>query len=228
MSLIEALSIILSIVSLIVTTVGFFASLKFYRDGVQLQQSANDALTKIAEKTANIQTQVGGMFDKTLEAALKNHNMSTSFEELEAQVSTMKDALLAEVRGQIGEAGNQQQQQIKETVENQIRLLSQKVESTRESAEAITDGSKTAIYNSDLRLQILKILASSPNGLSQFGIIKLLIETRFAFMPTDVPVYLKLLRDGGYVHTAPDMDKFNITIKGRDLLDRRQITSSQI
>src|SRR6267143_4397524 len=50
-SLSEILSVILSFVALVVTIVGFFASLKFYRDGVTLQRSANDAQTKLEEKT---------------------------------------------------------------------------------------------------------------------------------------------------------------------------------
>src|SRR5882672_12676261 len=66
----EGLAITLSVVSLIITVVGFFASLKFYRDGVELQRAANEALTKLEEKIGFIQTQVGGMFDKTLEAAI--------------------------------------------------------------------------------------------------------------------------------------------------------------
>ena len=66
MGIIDVLAIILSVVLLVISIVAFFASLKFYRDGVRLQQKANDALTKIEEKTAFIQGQVGGMFDKTL------------------------------------------------------------------------------------------------------------------------------------------------------------------
>ena len=79
-SLIDALAMVLAIVSLVITIVGFFASLKFYRDGVALQKSANDALTKLEEKTQFIQTQVGGMFDKTLDAAIgKREVLSANF-----------------------------------------------------------------------------------------------------------------------------------------------------
>ena len=66
----EVLTIILSLVALIVTIIGFFASLKFYRDGVQMQNAATSALSRIEEKAAVIQTQVGGMFQQTLNAAL--------------------------------------------------------------------------------------------------------------------------------------------------------------
>ncbi len=66
----EIVTLVLSLVALSVTTIGFFASLKFYRDGAAMQSQARDALAKIEEKAAAIQTQVGGMFDKTLDAAL--------------------------------------------------------------------------------------------------------------------------------------------------------------
>lgn len=56
--------------ALIVTIIGFFASLKFYRDGVQMQARADRVLAKIEERASAIQSQVGGMFDKTLDAAL--------------------------------------------------------------------------------------------------------------------------------------------------------------
>lgn len=36
----DVLAIILSIVALVITVIGFFASLKFYQDGVVLQKSA--------------------------------------------------------------------------------------------------------------------------------------------------------------------------------------------
>lgn len=70
MSAIDIITIVLSLVALAITIIGFFASLKFYRDGSQMQSQAHDALSKIEEKTSTIQSQVGGMFDKTLNAAL--------------------------------------------------------------------------------------------------------------------------------------------------------------
>jgi predicted transcriptional regulator len=172
--LINMLAIVLSIVSLIITVVGFFASLKFYRDGVQLQTTANDALVKIEEKTQSIQTQVGGMFDKTLDAAIgKRHELSAGFEDLEKQLSDAKEALLGEVREQIGEAGEQQQLRIKQTVEDQIRLLREKVEATRESAEEIANSPLVQSRGfSRFKLAILNALSSaqslSSSGLGQY------------------------------------------------------------
>lgn len=133
----EGLAIILSVVSLIITVVGFFASLRFYRDGVTLQKSANDALTKLDEKTQFIQRQVGGMFDKTLDAAIGKRVLSNNFEELSAQLEQTKIKLIEESIGQIGAAGEQERKRLGLIVDSQISLLREKLETTREAAEEI-------------------------------------------------------------------------------------------
>jgi peptidoglycan hydrolase CwlO-like protein len=105
-TLIDALAIILSIVSLIITAVGFFASLKFYRDGVELQAKANDALTKLEERTHFIQAQVSGMFDKTLDAAIgKREALAGTFKELTEQLESAKSRIIEESLSQIDAAG---------------------------------------------------------------------------------------------------------------------------
>lgn len=135
MDAIDILAIILSVVSLIVTVVGFFASLKFYRDGVELQGKANDALTKLVEKTDFIQNQVGGMFDKTLDAAIGNRVViSENFEELTSQIDQAKAKIIEEIVGQIGAAGENERKRLSEIVDNQISLIQEKVDNARESA----------------------------------------------------------------------------------------------
>ena len=105
---IDMLAIILSVVSLIITIVGFFASLRFYRDGMSLQEKANDALTKLEEKTQFIQAQVGGMFDKTLDAAIgKKEVLSENFEDLTEQLEKTKSKIIEEAINQVGAAGEQ-------------------------------------------------------------------------------------------------------------------------
>mgnify|MGYP001150274251 CR=1 FL=1 len=132
----EVFAILLSIVAFIVTIVGFFASLRFYREGMQLQQAANDALVRLTEKTASIQTQVGSMFDKTLDAALGKHNEFTSrFADIENQLGEAKSTLLGEAYGQIGEGETQLTEDFKTAVEHQLKQLEKKVESARESIE---------------------------------------------------------------------------------------------
>ena len=98
----ELLAIVLSIVALTVTIIGFFASLKFYRDGVQLQAKANDALTRIDEKAQSIQTQVGGMFDKTLDAAIGQHGkLESQFQALTDQLEASAQSIQQSVAGQV-------------------------------------------------------------------------------------------------------------------------------
>lgn len=70
MGAVEIITIVLSLVALFVTVIGFFASLKFYRDGTEMQSRTEKVLSTIEERASAIQTQVGGMFDKTLDAAL--------------------------------------------------------------------------------------------------------------------------------------------------------------
>ena len=140
MGALEAFTIILSAVSTIISVLAFFASLKFYRDGIELQQSANSALTKIEEKTAFIQTQVGGMFDKTLEAAIgKKEILSDQFEQVNEQVETATKKLIEQSIGQIGAAGEKEREQLKALVESQMALIREKLDTTRESAEEIIE-----------------------------------------------------------------------------------------
>lgn len=74
MTPIEITTLVLSLVALIVTVIGFFASLNFYRSGVEMNNQSRSALAKIEEKAASIHTQVDGMFNKTLDVALGRSN----------------------------------------------------------------------------------------------------------------------------------------------------------
>ena len=139
MTPIEGLSIVLAIVALVITIVGFFASLKFYRDGVELQKLANDALVKLEEKTQAIQTQVGGMFDKTLEAAIGRRNeLSESFKELNEQLEKAKVKIIEEAVKQVGDAGEKEHARLLEQMVNsQLELIRAKVDTTRESVKDV-------------------------------------------------------------------------------------------
>ena len=85
MGAVEIITIVLSLVALSVTVIGFFASLKFYRDGMEMQSRAEKVLSTIEERASAIQTQVGDMFDKTLDAALGR----SSSQEAQQQQSQM-------------------------------------------------------------------------------------------------------------------------------------------
>jgi len=166
LDLLEGLAIVLSVVSLIITIVGFFASLKFYKDGVELQRAANDALTKLEEKTGFIQNQVGGMFDKTLDAAIgKREILADQFEELNEQLESTKKKLIEESIGQIGAAGEQERKRLSGIVDRQMALIREKVESTRESAQEILDPRIIKDLN-PITAKILSEIAKHPEGIT--------------------------------------------------------------
>ena len=147
MNAIDVLAIILSVVSLIITIVGFFASLRFYRDGMQLQTSANDALIKIAEKTQSIQTQVGGMFERTLDAAIgKRSELSQNFEEINQQLEEAKSKLIQEAAQQIGAIGENESNRLTQIVNGQMQLIREKVELTKESLENLSSSIMSVNY----------------------------------------------------------------------------------
>jgi len=66
----ELTSIVLSLVALIVTVLGFLASLKFFRYGVEGQCQAERILAKVEAKVDSVSSQVGSLFATTLNAAL--------------------------------------------------------------------------------------------------------------------------------------------------------------
>lgn len=160
----DILAIILSIVSLIISVVAFFASLKFYTDGVKLQEKANDALTKIEEKTGFIQTQVGGMFDRTLDAALgKREAVAANFEEITVQLEQMKQKIVEEGVKELGSAGEQERNRLAQIVDRQLTAVQQKVEETRESADELVEFGRLSQLAS---LILRELYMGPPTGIS--------------------------------------------------------------
>jgi|SoiMethySBSTD1v2_1073268.scaffolds.fasta_scaffold378582_3 hypothetical protein len=78
MTAVELLNTILAIVALVITFVGFFASLKFYREGMNLQNKSNDAMARIEEMSRSLSTLIYGMFQQTLDAAFNREPQSGS------------------------------------------------------------------------------------------------------------------------------------------------------
>lgn len=193
----EGLAIVLSVVSLVITVVGFFASLKFYRDGVELQRAANDALTKLEEKTEFIQVQVGGMFDKTLDAAIgKREILSEQFEQLNDQLEKTKVKLIEESIGQIGAAGEKERQRLSTIVDSQMALIQEKVDTTRESAEEMVEPIKQLAPS---YRYLLAALQASPEGLTLSDIAK-----RFRFTDAGASKRVKQLVHLGLVEKSGD------------------------
>jgi len=166
-SAVDILAIILSTIALIVTIIGFFASLKFYRDGVALQTSANNAFTRIEEKSQTIQTQLSGMFDKTLDAAIgRKDELNEDFEALNVQLESTAAVIVEEAQKEIGNIGHSERQKLIEVVNQQIELIREKVEETRESAEEAAESPYQFLPQSQFQAKILSELAESGRPLT--------------------------------------------------------------
>lgn len=135
---INLVSMVLAVVSLIITVIGFFASLKFYQDGVSLQRSANDALAKIEERAGSIQNQVGGMFEKTLDAAIAAKvPIEQNFATLQHQLEETKRIIVGQALAEIGEASKIERERLASAIEERLGLVQDQVEITREAAESL-------------------------------------------------------------------------------------------
>lgn len=143
----EIIAIILSIVALFITTIGFFASLSFYRRGVELQNKANNALTRIEEKASSIQSQVGEMFKKMLDAVLKGSSVSQSFEEIKSSLEEAKTKIIEDAVSQVGNAGDEERKRIKLIVDERMKEVSKAVESTQESVKEYVEIPQTELLD---------------------------------------------------------------------------------
>ena len=128
----EIVAIILSLFATAITVVGFFASLKFYREGMNLQNTANAVLARIAEKTELIQTEVRQMSDKTIDALIsRGEGVGDKVDEIRAELEQTKETIIGETRRLIGAAGDEQQRRFFLTIEEGFRRVEDAVESTQ-------------------------------------------------------------------------------------------------
>jgi uncharacterized protein YicC (UPF0701 family) len=159
MEAIDIISIVLSLVALIVTVIGFFASLKFYQSGVEQQKITSETLSAVQEISRSIKTQVDGMFNKTLDAAIGR--TSEDFEVLDEQLEATSEAIVEAAVQQIGAAGEAERQKLKEVVEQNIGQVKQRVEETRESAEEIVEAVGHRLPQSRFQAQVIAFLHAS-------------------------------------------------------------------
>jgi|GEM_PF-4830505 hypothetical protein len=166
--ILAVLSIILGLVALIVTVVGFFASLKFYRNGVDLQEKATNALTKIEEKTNSIQTQIGGMFDKTLDAAISNKGLKINqdFEDINNQLEKSKEVLIKDVISQIKDIGDGEKKKLESFISEQFKIITDQVNISQENTEDIINREDEDIPISQFQSRIISVIRNNKVGLS--------------------------------------------------------------
>jgi hypothetical protein len=162
------LSITLGVVALIVTIVGFFASLKFYRDGMNLQERASSALTKIEEKTNSIQTQIGGMFDKTLDAAISNkgHKINQDYEDISSQLDASKDILIRDAISQITNIGADEKEELESFIREQFKIITDQVNISQENTEDIISQDDENVSISQFQAKIIGVVRQEEKGLT--------------------------------------------------------------
>ncbi len=214
------LSIILGLVALTVTIVGFFASLKFYRDGVNLQEKATNALTKIEEKTNSIQTQIGGMFDKTLDAAISNkgQKINQDFEDINSQLEKSKEVLIKDAISQIKNIGEGEKSKLEAFISNQFKIITDQVNISQENTEDIISQEDDDIPISQFQARIIGIIRQEKVGLTTNKISALVGFNEFAVEKALIRLIRKKLV------TKNEQNEFVLKIGGENhekiLLDR--------
>lgn len=99
-SALDVIAMVTGLVGTTVTVLGFFASLKFYLAGQRLQATADRAVGAILEKSWSIESRVGGLFEKTLDAAL-THRYTVTQAQASAPLSADTQELMNVASSQI-------------------------------------------------------------------------------------------------------------------------------
>lgn len=216
-TVIDILSITLAVVALFVTIIGFFASLKFYREGVKLQDSANKALIQIAEKTQYIESQVGGMFSKILDAAIgKKNQMSEEFERLNEQIDKTAKEIIDNAVKQIGAAGENEREGIRKLVQEHMQPLREKIDTTRATA--------TSLALSEIGIEKLQALTPRQELILRFIFdYKKPISGYELAKKLEIPIMgmvssLVSLKSQGYIEELKD-NEFIITKRGQEIFE---------
>jgi len=158
----DIVAIILGIVALFITIIGFFASLKFYRDGVALQNSANEVLTKLNEKANFIQARIDTMFEKTLDAAIaKSEQINVGFDPIDQQVEKAAQEIVDTLIHDLGEAGEKERKNVEEFVNKQLELVKQKINDARVYTEQLVLPDFSQLPASKFQINILEKIVRS-------------------------------------------------------------------
>lgn len=162
---IDVVAIVVGLVSLIVSIVVFFASVIFFLRGQKLQDAATRALVLIEEKSANIETRVSGMFDKTLDAALsKNEDVTEEFESLQQKLEASAEELSKRVAGEITGIGKEKKEEVLGAVKKEFQEISAQLKDARDSLSESTSPPiefPARLQRSGMARKVLKRLLSS-------------------------------------------------------------------
>ena len=197
-SILEIVSLVVAFVALTVTIVGFLAAVWFYTAGVKLQNAAQAVLVQVSERAGLIQTQVGDLFEKTLDAAIGVSALDESYDELDQQISNSGSAL-ADGAPQGSDADWQQ------LVEAQLRPIRAQLDEYHELAEAIArGGAEIHRPQSQLQADILEALDRGSTSLGEIakrvGMSRAAVRQALGRLQRRGLVQTETRSDGGYVY----------------------------
>src|SRR5580692_4525040 len=103
MSPLDIASMVLSVSSIAISLIAFFASIYFFRHSIDLQKSSDSAVANVNAIAETIRNQVDQLFSKTLDAALDNQHRlheiflaaNDSIDKARHQIQTSATPLLA-------------------------------------------------------------------------------------------------------------------------------------
>lgn len=173
---IEIITIVLSLVALFITIIGFFASLKFYRDGNELQKKANDAMVRIEEKSLNIEKHVEGQFNKMIDYIFNRDNsLNYNTEEINKQLEKFATDIINFAQTRIANFENSEKQEIKnllsEIIDTRLNTISKVVDKTKEDAKIAEYVTRKDAANL-IQESILEVINNSKKPLSADDISK--------------------------------------------------------
>ncbi|MCA1568456.1 MAG: hypothetical protein LC803_22960 [Acidobacteria bacterium] len=195
MTTLEALNIALSVVSLIITALGFIAAFGFYREGLKSQKAANDAMLKIEEKAQIIQNQIDKMFDKTLDAALgTKYQLAETLDQSVQRFDEIGKGIADAIIKHVGIDSESERTRVTQIVREQVSPLKEQIETARESAEEIAYELSAPVTNETDRAvtsQILTLLQKARHPLPQQEILK---SVKVEKAPTDMRPVTNIIR----------------------------------
>ena len=158
---IDVIAIIVAVVSVVVSVLAFFASIIFFLRGQKLQEKATEALVSIQEKSAAIETQVGGMFDKTLSAAIsKKDEVSEQFESLQQKLKESAEEIAKQVQKDIQGQGQEKVHELAAAVKKEFDVISAELKSARKNLDTTQIFIPRVLMNSPAARRILNELST--------------------------------------------------------------------
>lgn len=157
LTLVDILATVLGLVSLALTTLGFFAAFYFYIQGARLQTTVNSTLAQISERANHISSQASQILSKTLDAALSNTQLiNADFDTLNKQLSETRNAITTGFEAIRTDAS--ELSAIRKGLDERLLMLAQQVAATHARAVDLTQHPLRTTPSTSYEQQILTAL----------------------------------------------------------------------